>query len=164
MQAYFARHNESLGWNTAFANGVALIFVVFDLMRRTYGASQEFLSLLFSAANLPHTLVIAFLFLYALFVLSINFFRLLPDYLSFFLSSYPVTTGLAYVAIAIVYSEIQLSEPTALAILVFYSILFLALFAFKTVMGKVLLSLFPSKGENLEREFKRKLGKGEIEL
>lgn len=163
MEVYFSRHNEKLGWNTAFGNGIILLFVAFDLLRKLYSSfPEQSLSFFPAEPYLPKSLVIAFVFLYALAVLSINFFRTLPDFASFTLSSYPVTIVLAYVAVAIIYSNIEIEFATLFSVIILYVLIFVLLLIQKILMSHLLAAFFPSKAEKLEREAMGKINKGEL--
>lgn len=156
MQLYFSRHNESLGWNTAFGNGVALMFVVFDISRRVFSSFPEPSPAFFlSAEYLPKTAVVLIVLAYALLVLSTNFFRLLPEKASFAISSYPVTIVLAYVAIALIYSGIEPTAATLPAIIMIYVIAFISVAVFMLFAGRAMERLFPTHAERMEDELKR---------
>lgn len=153
MQLYFSRHNEELGWNTAFGNGASLIFVFFDLLRTI---SPEFsISIIIGAANTSRTAAALLVLAYSISILSINFFRLLPAHMSFTLSSYPATICVAYIAIAAVYLNLQFDAPMLLALTVFVSMLAIALIFLKIMGGSIFAIIFPSPGERLEKEMKK---------
>ncbi|MFH1668572.1 MAG: hypothetical protein ABIA62_01460 [Candidatus Woesearchaeota archaeon] len=110
MQLYFGRNKEeSLGWNTAFGNSVALIFISGSLLRGLFIISGEatlsdFVDsvLLFQDIKI---FVIAFLLLYGVVLSMTSFFHWLPERLAFFIMNGLSINVTAYVGIVLVNSD-----------------------------------------------------------
>jgi hypothetical protein len=133
MTLYFARYKEEeLGWNTALGNSLILIFVSINLLQHIYfrnGTGPE------NFFTYPGPSILAgLLFLEGILLLFVNFSHGLPKSIAYFFSS-PLTVNLtAYLAIAIVYSNLPVDFTTLLAaafvfaffLLAFTSIGFLA--------------------------------------
>ncbi len=120
MEFYFGRYKkEQLGWNTAVANSLILIFVAFNLfvyVRNLYGVNGIYE--LFSV-NLKPWIALLIL-LEGAFLLFINFFHLLPEKLTFRLSS-PLQVHLtAYVGVVFVYSNIAIDYTSLVAVVLLF--------------------------------------------
>jgi hypothetical protein len=132
MQIYFGRNkDEALGWNTAFGNSIALIFISVSLLHGVFLSSgQESFSAFLDSATQSTDIriaIIAFVFLYGIFLSMISFFHWLPEKLAFFIMNGISINVTAYVAIVLVNSaNIALDWTTILAALVIFIAVYLA--------------------------------------
>jgi hypothetical protein len=107
MQIYFGRNkDEALGWNTAFGNSIALIFISISLLRSVFieeggGSISEFV---FTGIHLNdiRILIIGAVFLYGIFLSMLSFFHWLPEKLAFFIMNGISINVTAYVGIVLV--------------------------------------------------------------
>lgn len=128
MTLYFGRYRkEELGWNTAFGNSLALLFVAVDLFRQI-AKQPEHLQLLQQGVLSSRLLVPFLIFLFAFFLLLSNFFHILPKFFAFFISSALPINFLAYVGIVVVYTGFPFDWITLISAVILY-ILLLILFA-----------------------------------
>jgi len=146
MQMYFGRNkDEALGWNTAFGNSIALIFISSSLLRQLYimsgtGRVEDFLmsALLF---NEPKFLIIALLFLYGVLLSTISFFHWLPEKLAFFMMSGVPINATAYVVIVLVNSDnILLDRHTLSAGVVILVLVYVLSVLLKTIVPQSVAS------------------------
>ncbi|MBW3014811.1 hypothetical protein KY330_00145 [Candidatus Woesearchaeota archaeon] len=125
MQFYFGRYSkEELGWNTAFGNSIVLLFISIDLFRHIYG-QPGYLDLFSFSTIIMKTLVASLVGLTAVWMSFLNFFHVLPEKLAFILSSSLPNNLIAYVGIAVVYSDIVFDGTTLLAALMLFAGLWL---------------------------------------
>jgi membrane protease YdiL (CAAX protease family) len=116
MLFYFGRYkNEQLGWNTAFGNNIALLFVGLNLLQVLWQKELLLSSKAF---------FIYFLMFYNIIQLIINYFHLVPKGISFIINSTLPVNFMNYFAIIIVYSQISLDFITLIAGIVFFLILY----------------------------------------
>ncbi|MFA5303125.1 MAG: CPBP family intramembrane glutamic endopeptidase [Candidatus Nanoarchaeia archaeon] len=116
MIFYFGRYkNEQLGWNTAFGNNIALLFVGLNLLQVLWQKD----SLLSNKAFFIYSLI-----LYNIIQLIINYFHLVPKGISFIINSTLPVNFINYFAIIIVYSNINLDFVTLIAGIVFFLIIY----------------------------------------
>lgn len=148
MTFYFGIYKkEELGWNTAVANMIVLLFIVIDLTKHLYyysptPSTQNFL------LHPAKTLIIIFIFLESVIFGLSAFGHALPKKILFFATS-PLSLNIqAYVIISIVYLR---KEPTVYTFLAAI-MLFLILFVLSKVMQK-------SQRIIIERKQKSKLEK-----
>ena len=124
LQIYFGRYKkENIGWNTALSNSLILFFVGVDSIRfliTNFGVSSLFSSVLLK------TMVVVFIVLYGLLLAVFDFFHKLPDKLAFIISSPATVNILAYLNLAIIYSDIPLDFVTILASSLIFIIFFVA--------------------------------------
>ncbi|MBT4446559.1 hypothetical protein HOA92_00745 [archaeon] len=106
MTIYFAKYkNEELGWNTALGNSLVLIFVSLNLFQHVYVVGIQVATIILSSI----------LLLLGIMLLFVNFTHYLPKRISYFISSPLPVNLIAYVAIAIVYSEVIVNVYTLAA-------------------------------------------------
>ncbi len=116
MQLYFGRNkDEELGWNTAYGNSIALIYISINLLKILYDQygygfwhdlTPELTSkLLFIGIIIFQALLLAFL----------DLFHFLPKRFSFFISSLPSVFVVALITIVIVHSPIPIDHITLFA-------------------------------------------------
>lgn len=176
MQLYFGRNkDEALGWNTAFGNSIALIFISASLLRQLYimsgiGQVEDFL---FSALalNEPKFLIIAFLFLYGVLLSTISFFHWLPEKLAFFMMSGVPINATAYVVIVLVNSKnIPLDVNTLSAGVVILVMVYILSVLLKTIVPQSTQSKInrlekrKSIVERSEKSAKQKAEKAKLQL
>lgn len=120
MQMYFGKYKtEQLGWNTAYANTVSLIWVCFILvkfMSDNYGVEQSWMNMQLRA----QLLLIAGVALLTLTLIIMNYNHLLPKKLAFVLSSAVPTSVLAYLAIVIIMGRVPIDAATIWAGLIIW--------------------------------------------
>ncbi|PIN73870.1 hypothetical protein COV20_02020 [Candidatus Woesearchaeota archaeon CG10_big_fil_rev_8_21_14_0_10_45_16] len=119
MIFYFSRYqDEELGWNTALGNSLVLIFVSLDLFRTIFNADSG--SMHNFTINVGATIISFLLLLEGFFLLFINFNHILPKRIAFLVSS-PLSVNItAYVAIAMIYSQIVIGLTTIIAAILFF--------------------------------------------
>ncbi|NQU79438.1 hypothetical protein HQ545_06750 [Candidatus Woesearchaeota archaeon] len=131
MQFYFGRNkDEALGWNTAFGNSIALIFISVSLLRGLFIISGEdsvsgFLVSLFVLRDIK-IILIAAVFSYGIFLSMISFFHWIPERLAFFMMNGISINVTAFVAIVLVNSDdIPLDFNTILAGMLIFILVYL---------------------------------------
>ncbi len=106
LTLYFGRYrNEEIGWNTAFSNNVFMLFIVGNLIVKIW--SNDPLS--------NKAIFVYCLAAYTITQLILNYLHKIPKEISFKLNSTINTNLISYLAIVIVYSEIEFDSATLLA-------------------------------------------------
>jgi len=118
MEFYFGRYSkEKLGWNSAVANSIVLIFVSIDLFRQIY---QGDFSMFFEAnpsASIQITTTIATVIaILGVWLLMVDFYHLLPENLAYRISSHLPINLIAYLSIILVYTNLSHGDETIKAI------------------------------------------------
>ncbi|MDP3916802.1 MAG: hypothetical protein Q8Q42_00770 [Nanoarchaeota archaeon] len=116
IQTYFGRNkDEELGWNTAYANCIVLLFVTAHLASYVY--ENYGLSALdgFGTAAYYKTLFVLILGLTALSLMFIDFFHSIDERMSFLLSNNIFIVFLSFVSIVLVYTDIPFNRDTLVA-------------------------------------------------
>lgn len=138
MQMYFGRNkDEALGWNTAFGNSVALIFISMSLLRGVFLTSgrasiQMFLWLDVTSADI-RIIIIGILFAYGILLSMLSFFHWIPEKLAFFIMNGISINVTAYVAIVLVNSDnIPLDQHTLAAGFTIFVAVYLASIVIKS--------------------------------
>ncbi len=129
MQLYFGRNKaEALGWNTAFGNSIALVFISVSLLRGLFISSGNadifvFLNSMLALSDIKILIVLG-LFAYGLLLATISFFHWIPESVAFFIMNGISINMTAYVAIVIVNSDnIPLDWHTVFAgVLIFLAV------------------------------------------
>jgi len=117
---YFGKYKqEELGWNTAFGNGVVMLFVCVDLLR--YLSNNHLLG-----SNVQTYLVVAVL-IESILLTILNFLHALPKSFAFGLSSGITVNCILLFLIVVIYSKIPLDYITAIAVAVLSLIIVVAL-------------------------------------
>jgi hypothetical protein len=153
MEIYYDRHrDEELGWGSALANSLVLVFVAIDLIKTSFDHAtpwevfSQCMVAAFTDASLevPSQVVLLILFLGVLgiAVTIINYFHLLPRKMMYVISGHPPINFLAYFAIAIVYStgsahEIPFDMATLIAGALLFVILCLIVFGIKKIYQRL---------------------------
>lgn len=119
IEFYFGVYvDEELGWNTAFANSLVLIFVSLDLARYLYNKGLLF-------HDDIKTIIVFTVLLEGILISLTDFLHLMPKRLAFkFSSSLPINF-VAYMSIILVYTSIKVDYITISAFLLF--LIFLSL-------------------------------------
>jgi hypothetical protein len=138
MQLYFGRNpTEKLGWNTAFGNSVALIFVSVNLLNHLY---MTFGWTAFEIAWQSRTLktVIALgVGVIGIFGMFLDLFHWLPERVAFFLGGAIPINLTAYMAIVLVYSDyVPIDRVTFFTALFFFAVLLVVFWIFKLIVPK----------------------------
>lgn len=103
MELYFGRYKtEELGWNTAVANGLLLVFVSLTLFRHLLLDREISLAII---SDLKTFLAAAVLIL-GVWLFIVDFFHLLPKKIAFRISSSLPINFLAYIAVILVRTDI----------------------------------------------------------
>lgn len=142
MTFYFGRYRkEELGWNTAFGNAIVLVFVSINLFQTIFPEENPlralliFLRRLFAVGvtgeGVLSGLVASAILVYAIALMSANFFHWLPKKLAFFVSSGLPINILAYFGVVFVYAQMS-GDPITLDwyLLVAFIVFFLLLYSF----------------------------------
>jgi hypothetical protein len=127
MEFYFGRYKrEELGWNSALANSLVLIFVSIDLFRRIYG---DFVAISTSTLtqNMTQNLVALAIAIEGFIIMFFDFFHMLPKRMAFMVSSALPINLTAYFAIVFVYSKMPFDIYTIIAFFIVFIVL-IALF------------------------------------
>lgn len=110
MEFYFGRYNkEELGWNSAVANSLVLIFVSVDLFRYIYGGGNLSFDTLSNMTT--QTFIACIVAINGIWFLYVNFFHILPKRFAFIMSSALPINLIAYISIIFVYTNL-LEPPT----------------------------------------------------
>ncbi len=108
VQIYFGRNrDETIGWNTAYANCIVLLFVTAHL--GTYVYEKYGLNALNGIGTEAYykTLFVVILGLVALSLMFIDFFHSLDERISFLMSSSVFINVVSFVGVVLVYSDIE---------------------------------------------------------
>ena len=109
VELYFGRYKgEELGWNSAFANSLVLIFVSIDLVRLLYNQSGI---TAFLYVNPKMALIIAVI-LEGVVLTTMTFLHALPKSVVFNFSSALPMNFIAYISILLVYTDIPIDLPS----------------------------------------------------
>jgi len=156
MTFYFGKYGkEDIGWNTAVGNSLVLLFVSVDLLRQIYnglGNSVVGASIMnYEMYPIKTALSLVILFI-ALILLFLNFLHAIPKRISFFLSS-PLPINLtAYIAMAIVYTNVVFDGTTVIAGLVLFFIL-LGIIQLLKLTERLVLEWSSGKGSILPKAY-----------
>ncbi|MBN1544237.1 hypothetical protein JW898_02120 [Candidatus Woesearchaeota archaeon] len=163
MQIYFGRNKDkALGWNTAFGNSIALIFISVSLLRSVYISSGDISIKGFLHAavafNDLRIIIIVLLAMYSILLSMISFFHWLPERLAFFMmNSIPINVT-AYVVIVLVNSDIPLDRHTLFAGVVIFLVVYAVAMIFRSIIPQSLESrvhLLESRKHMLDSNAKR---------
>ena len=137
IQFYFVKYSkEELGWNTAVGNTLVLVFVSLDLFRFIYNSTvpSSFLNLLLFPTK---TLVAFVVIMGGLFLFMADFLHFLPKKVAFFFSSNLPINLVSYLAIVLIYTDMEISKFTLLAALMLFVILYLFFTILRSLQGAV---------------------------
>ena len=114
FELYFGSHKEeSLGWNSATANGLVIVYVAISTLR--YLVSSNLYDLL----DIRSQIAIVILVLGVALVI-VSFFHVLPQEVAFFISSGLVVHYIALLGLLFVYTDFIFSNFTAYAAFVLF--------------------------------------------
>ena len=121
VELYFGRNKiEELGWNTAFANCISLLWVTTALVRFMYEQNGPIIFQLYWSALSPTMLLIAAVGLWSLLLAICNFFHILPKTVLFFASSTIPVNVTAVLAVVIVIGRFPLDRITFIAAIILF--------------------------------------------
>lgn len=157
MEFYFGRYRkEELGWNTAVGNALVLLFVAMDLYRHLYETSafKDFFNFIF--LNAKGVFIATVIVAEGFWLLFANFYHILPKRFAFFASAALQINMTAYVAIVLVYSNLELDLATIIAAIILYFILlgFFALIHLIEPKAKEVLEIKEKTTSELKKEIK----------
>ncbi len=116
VQLYFGRNkDEQIGWNTAYANCIVLLFVTAHL--GTYVYEQYGLDAFYNSGGTAYykTLFVLILGLVALSLMFIDFFHSIDERFSFLMSSSIFINVISFIGVVLVYSSIEFDLVTLYA-------------------------------------------------
>ncbi|MBW2986571.1 hypothetical protein KY333_04340 [Candidatus Woesearchaeota archaeon] len=154
MTFYFGAHKrEELGYSSAVANSVVLLFVGVDLFKHVFNLTNP--GHLMNFQFHPISTVICFAVILEAFTLMFaSFFKSLPKQITFFFCA-PVSVNLqAYLAIAIVYTNITLDWYTLLAALLLFVVVYILLKALQFSQRQLAGAIHEKKLAELDEEKK----------
>ncbi|MCK4670628.1 MAG: hypothetical protein KAT43_05490 [Nanoarchaeota archaeon] len=155
MTFYFGKYKaEELGWSTAVGNSLVLIFVSIDLMRYLYHSPIPPSIDNYFTQPLKTAIAIV-IFAEGLFLVFSNFLHWLPKKFAFFVSS-PLPVNLtAYVAIAIVYTNVVFDWVTLVAAIILFFFLLVIFTILKIGEGHLLHTVAKAKVKEQQQELSR---------
>ncbi|MBW6461465.1 MAG: hypothetical protein K0B07_00225 [DPANN group archaeon] len=117
IELYFGSHKEeSLGWNSATANGLVLVYVGINIVKDLLDSGA------FNTDLLGSQIALGILGMGGLLVF-VSFFHILPKEIAFFISSGLVVHYLAFLGVVFIYTGIVYTELTLYAaILIFVAL------------------------------------------
>lgn len=133
MEIYFGRwRNEKLGWNSAFANSVILLFVSINLLHVLW---TEYSSLSLIPFSVLTKFILVFLIItQAVLLMIVVYLHAFPKNLSFLIAS-PLTINLvAFLAIILIYANIPFNFPTLISSIMVYLLLLLVFTGIKDLI------------------------------
>lgn len=148
VQLYFGRNkDEQIGWNTAYANCIVLLFVTAHL--GTYVYEQYGLDAFYNLGSVAYykTLFVLILGLVALSLMFIDFFHSIDERFSFLMSSSIFINVISFIGVVLVYSSIEFDLVTL------YASLFI--FLLVIVFFKIVRALVPPS-ESAEKYLEKK--------
>lgn len=121
VELYFGRNKtEELGWNTAFANCISLLWVTTALVRFLYESYGQVIFVLSWTALTPTIILVTGLGVWSMVLGICNFFHILPKTISFFASSTIPVNVTAVLAVVIVIGEFPLDQTTLFATIMLF--------------------------------------------
>jgi len=162
IQVYFGRNkNEPLGWNTAYANSIVLLFVTAHLATyvfEKYGFSAGHIG---DVTRIYKILFVGVIALLALSLILIDFFHSVNKKISFFLSSSIFITFISFVSVVLVYSDIPFDKDTLFSslFLFIYVLIFFKIFRMVIPASPTAMRYLRRKKEEREEERKKKIRK-----
>lgn len=148
IQLYFGRNrDEQIGWNTAYANCIVLLFVIAHLGTYVYEKYGTEAIYSFGGVAYYKTLFVLILGLVALSLMFIDYFHSIDERFSFLMSSSIFINVISFIGVVLVYSDILFDWITVLASLFIFFIV--------VVFFKILRSLVPPS-ESAEKYLEKK--------
>ena len=128
VQMYFGRNrDETIGWNSAYANCIVLLFVTAHLGNYVYGLYGTSGLDVFGNTAFSKSILVLAMGLVALGLMFIDYFHSVNEKISFLLSSSIFLTVFSFVSVVLVYSDIPFDRDTLITsifIFIFVSIFF----------------------------------------
>ena len=148
VQLYFGRNkDEQIGWNTAYANCIVLLFVIAHLGTYVYEKYGSGALYMFGSTAYYKTLFVLILGLVALSLMFIDYFHSIDERFSFLMSSSIFINVISFIGVVLVYSDITFDWTTVFASLFIFLIVI--------VLFKILRSLVPPS-ESAEKYLEKK--------
>ena len=154
MTFYFgAYRREEMGYSSAVANSIVLLFVGIDLFRYVFNLTAPG-SILNYQLHPISALICLLVLLEAITLMFASFFRALPKQVTFIFCAPASVNIQAYLAIAIVYTNIKLDWYTLLAAVVLFIVIYLVLKMMQFTQRHLGEKIKEKKLEELEEEKK----------
>ena len=136
LEFYFGRYKEEeLGWNTAFGNSLALIFIAILLAKHLYDHQILY--------DLSKISVVSSVLMMGVLLAILDFYHLLPEEIAFKISAKLPVDFLAFIAIVLVYTSIKLDWITAAAFFAVLVVLVILIWLVHTLSPKVREFILP---------------------
>lgn len=133
VEIYFAKYpDEELGWNTALANALVLIFSALNIFQYIFSSPAKLLNLILTSDFLLGIII----FIFGSGLLLLDFFHKLPDKIAFIISAHLPMNLSAYAAIVIIYDKLPINLLTICACVLYVVFHALVFFILRRVMGK----------------------------
>jgi|FLOH01.1.fsa_nt_gi hypothetical protein len=130
MEGYYAHHKgEEVGWNTATANSLVLIFIAMDLLRFLF--SKGSLSLSPGSESFSWSVLVLGVFLLGVFTFVMNFGHFWPKLLAYGISYHLTVKLIAYICIVIIYTSMDVSVVTFMGAALFFVLVHMFFFVFR---------------------------------
>lgn len=127
IELYFGSHKEeSLGWNSATANGLILVYVGINIVNDLIDSGA------FNTNMFGSQIALGILSMGGLLVF-VSFFHILPKEIAFFISSGLVVHYLAFLGVVFIYTGMVYTELTSYAAI----LIFLALVVFFSIVKHI---------------------------
>ena len=143
MEIYFGRYKrEELGWNSAVSNSLVLFFVGMNLASFLYANNllvglrniqPEFIDI-----AIKKTLITLVIVLESIFLVTLDFFHLVPKSVAFGVSSETMMNYVGILSIILVYSNAAIDLITVPAILLIFIVFVLFFWTIRFIEPKVL--------------------------
>jgi hypothetical protein len=162
IQIYFGRNkNEQIGWNTAYANSIVLLFVTVHLGSYVYGTYGDAIWDIHNSDVFYKGLIVLAMGLIAFCLILIDFFHSLHKRLSFLLSSSIFVTFISFISVVLVYSSIPFDRDTVFSavFILIYAVLFFKIFRWFIPASPTAMRYLKRKKEEREEEMKVKIRK-----
>lgn len=155
MTFYFGKYTkEELGWNSAIGNSIVLLFVAIDLLRYIFHLTIPG-SILNYQEEWVKTLISLGVAAEGITLLLSTFFKALPKRITFFICSPAPVNLQAYVAIALVYTDVPFDGATLVSAILLFFILLLLLTIIKLLEHIFIIKVEEAKLHELETEQKK---------
>ncbi len=163
VEMYFGRYRtEELGWNTAFANCISLLWVTTALIRFMYESHGKLIFETVWTQNTPILILIAGLGLWSLMLGICNYFHFLPKSISFLISSTIPVNVTAVLAVVIVIGKFAVDNVTLTAAIIIFiclALIFVSIQALVTPSAEAQLYMeeYSREAEQKKKEHKLKV-------
>ncbi len=163
VELYFGRNKtEELGWNTAYANCVSLLWVTTALVRFLYESHGQVIFELSWTALTPTIMLVGGLGFWSIVLGVCNFFHILPKTISFFVSSTIPVNVTAVLAVVIVIGRFSLDQTTLIASIMLFIALAIIFATLQAVAApspeaKKYIENYKKKAEEKKKEHKQEV-------